>query len=308
MQEYSFIISEEYEGERADRILAMLMPDCSRTYLQKLIKNGDALINGKAFKPSLSLCSDDNLLLKLPEPVLPDIAPENIPIDIVYENNDYMIINKARGMVVHPAPGHFSGTLVNAVMYHTKDLSGINGVLRPGIVHRIDKDTTGLLIICKNDESHRMIAAQLKEHSIERKYEALVHGNFKESSGTIDKALGRSPSDRMKYACIPSGKRAVTHYEVLEQFDGYAHIACKLETGRTHQIRVHMASIGHPLVGDPVYGIKEKNFTNVNGQVLHAKTLGFKEPGSGKDVFFDSKLPEYFTELLERLKGRSKQK
>ena len=246
---------------------------------------------------------DDIVRFTIPESVEPEIKAENIPLDIIYEDADFLIVNKPKNMVVHPAPGHYEGTLVNAIMYHCKeDLSGINGVMRPGIVHRIDKDTTGSLIICKNDEAHNDISAQLKEHSITRKYRAIVHGCLKDDEGIIDAPIGRHPTDRKKMAINErNGKRAVTHYKVLERFQKYTYIECQLETGRTHQIRVHMASIGHPLLGDEVYcGIKSP--FSLEGQCLHAKTIGFMHPRTHEYVEFDAPLPKYFEELLKKLK------
>ena len=239
----------------------------------------------------------------MPEPEEPDILPENIPLDILYEDQDILIINKPKGMVVHPSAGHYSHTVVNAVMYHCKDnLSGINGVMRPGIVHRIDMDTTGAIVICKNDTAHQHLAEQLKDHSITRKYRAIVYGNFKEDTGTITGDIGRHPTDRKKMAIVQrNGKPAVTHYQVLERFGSYTYIECRLETGRTHQIRVHMASKGHPLLGDTVYGPSRCPFV-LQGQCLHAMTLGFQHPATGKYVEFEAPLPEYFTHLLQNLR------
>ncbi len=306
MPQYKFITEDESDGERLDKLLSELMPDCSRTFIQKLIKDGAVTKNGTVItKSSQKSEAGDELIFNLPEPVVPEIIPENIPINIVYEDSDIIIINKPKGIVVHPAPGHLSGTLVNAILYHCKDLSGINGILRPGIVHRIDKDTSGLLIICKNDNSHKKIAAQLKEHSIERTYHAIVHGRFNEEFGTVDANIGRSTSDRKKMAVVDrfSGKSAVTHYTVLKEFNGYSYIKCNLETGRTHQIRVHMAHIGHPLIGDELYGIHENKYKKTDGQVLHAKSIGFKHPGNDEWIQFDSELPEYFVKILKDLEG-----
>ena len=243
----------------------------------------------------------DHLTVAAADPVIPEIVPENIPLDILYEDSDILVVNKPRGMVVHPAPGHYSGTLVNAVMYHCRDdLSTINGVLRPGIVHRIDKDTTGVLVVCKNDIAHRKIAEQLSVHSITRRYRALVYNNIKEDTGTVDAPIGRMPNDRKKMGInYKNGRNAVTHYRVLERFGRYTYIECQLETGRTHQIRVHMTSIGHPLIGDTVYGPSRDPF-HLGGQALHAMVLGFIHPTSGEYVEFQAPLPEYFQKLLQR--------
>lgn len=295
---YRFIIGEENENERVDKVLAALLTDCSRSYLQKLVKQELVLVNNETVKPSTLLKVEDELTIDVPELKIPEIIPENIPIEIVYEDSDLLIINKSKGMVVHPAPGHYSGTLVNAILFHCHDLSGINGILRPGIVHRIDKDTTGLLIICKNDFCHNAIAKQLKIHSIERTYHAIVEGNIKENKGIIDKPIGRHATDRKKMAINEiHGKNAVTHFEVLERFGNYTYIKCNLETGRTHQIRVHMANIGHPLLGDFLYGAKSTKFQTC-GQTLHAKTIGFQHPSENKWVSFDSELPDYFRNIL----------
>ena len=300
MKNYEFVVSEEYDSQRIDRYLAELMPDCSRTFIQKLIKDSNVLLNDDAPKSSCKLVNGDRVSITVPDAVIPDICPENIPIDIVYEDDDLLIVNKPKGMVVHPAPGHYSGTLVNAIMYHCHDLSGINGMMRPGIVHRIDMNTTGLLIICKNDKCHNSIAEQLKEHSIERTYYAICSGGFSENEGTIDKNIGRNPSDRKKMAINPGGKHAVTHYKVLGTNKGFSFIKCNLETGRTHQIRVHMASIGHPLLGDDVYGGDTKSFKTL-GQTLHAGTIGFIHPSTGKRIQIESELPGYFKDILKSL-------
>lgn len=244
---------------------------------------------------------------KLPEPEELLIEPEDIPLDILYEDNDVIVVNKPKGMVVHPAAGHYSGTLVNALMFHCKDsLSGINGVLRPGIVHRIDRNTTGSLIVCKNDHAHHVIADQLKVHSITRKYRAIVHGRLKED-GTVDAAIGRHPLHRKEMAInVPNGKRAVTHYRILETFDQFTYVECQLETGRTHQIRVHMKSLGHPILGDDVYGPAKCPFAGLEGQTLHAMTLGFDHPTTGEYVECNAPLPEYFENLLQKLRGKER--
>lgn len=302
MKEYRFVVGEENESERVDKYISEWMPDCSRSYLQKLIRNEALLLNGKVTKASALVKTGDEVFLQLPSPVIPEIEPQNMPLEIVYEDTDFLIINKPKDMVVHPAAGHMDHTVVNAVLYHCDNLSGINGVLRPGIVHRIDKDTTGLLIICKNDYFHNHIALQLKEHTIERTYHAIVIGNIKEDDGTVNHPLGRHPNDRKKISINPNGKEAITHYHVLERFGNYTYIRCNLETGRTHQIRVHMTSIGHPLLGDEIYGHVSTRF-KTNGQVLHAKTIGFVHPSSGQWVSFDSELPEYFLKILKNLRS-----
>ncbi len=298
------IASENYNGLRIDSFLCeCIEDDISRTYIQKLIKDGLVTVNGRSVKSNYKINTDDNVICVIPEPKELAILPEDIHLDIVYEDSDLLIVNKPRGMVVHPAAGHFTGTLVNALMYHCKDsLSGINGILRPGIVHRIDKDTSGLLIVCKNDIAHKSIAEQLKEHTINRRYRAIVCGNLKESSGSIDAPIARSKNDRKKMAVDPiNGKRAVTHYTVLESFRDYDYIECRLETGRTHQIRVHMSYIHHPLLGDNVYGNK-KGSSLITGQALHAIMIGFVHPRTGEYMEFNSKLPDYFNELLDKIR------
>lgn len=296
-------VSPEEAGVRIDKYLAEQLPDITRSYLQKLLKDGSVQMNGKPVKASTKTAAGAFIELTIPEPEEPEILPEDIPLDILYEDSDVILINKPKDMVVHPAAGHYTGTLVNALMYHCKgDLSGINGVLRPGIVHRIDKDTTGVLIVCKNDKAHNALAEQLKEHSITRKYRAIVCGNLKEDEGTVDAPLGRHPQDRKKMAIVRTGgKRAVTHYRVLERFGNYTYIECQLETGRTHQIRVHMASLGHPLLGDEVYGRVKSPF-KLGGQTLHAMVLGFIHPTTGEYMEFEAPLPEYFEKLLEKLR------
>ena len=302
MEQYLFEIQEDQQM-RLDKYLAEQFPEQTRSYLQKLIKDGEVLVNGKSVKTGYQLSKGDEVSVNIPEPKELDVAPQKMDLDIVYEDEDVILINKPKGMVVHPAPGHTTDTLVIGLLYHCKDnLSGINGVARPGIVHRIDRDTTGILIVCKNDMSHNSIAAQLKEHSINRRYRALVHGNLKENQGTVEGPIGRHPIDRKKMAINEkNGKPAVTHYTVLERFGNYTLIECVLETGRTHQIRVHMSSIGHPLVGDEVYGPAKCPF-KLQGQCLHAMVLGFVHPRTGEYMEFSADLPEYFEELLNKLR------
>lgn len=301
MKEYFTI--ESQEGERIDRYLAEELEDQSRSYIQKLIKEEHVLVNGKPVKANYRLLAGDNISLSLPEIKEPDIPPEKIPLDILYEDQDLLVVNKPKQMVVHPAPGHYTGTLVNALMYHCGfELSGINGVMRPGIVHRIDMDTTGSLVVCKTDAAHQCLSAQLKEHSIHRIYEAIVHGNLKEDSGTVNASIGRHPTDRKKMSVhTKNGKPAITHYQVLQRFGNYTYIRCRLETGRTHQIRVHMASIGHPLLGDAVYGPKKCPFPQLQGQTLHARIIGFIHPSTGEYLEIEAPLPQYFVELLDKL-------
>lgn len=302
MDKFLFQITEEMEDERIDKCVSALIDSLSRSFIQKMIKEECVLVNGKPVKGSYRVKDGDEVEFELPKSVEPDIEPENIPLDILYEDKDVIVVNKPKGMVVHPAAGHYSNTLVNALMYHCgKELSGINGVMRPGIVHRIDMDTTGSIIVCKNDKAHNCIAEQLKEHSINRRYHAICYGVLKEDEGVIDKPVGRHPTERRKMAVNErNGKHAVTHYRVLQRFEGYTYIECVLETGRTHQIRVHMASIGHPLVGDEVYSNRKCPF-KLQGQTLHAKTLGFIHPSTGEYIEVNAPLPEYFTHLLEIL-------
>ena len=305
MNEIVMEITPEMEGERIDKCISNYLESLSRSYIQKIIKDGKAYVNDAVVKANYKVKVDDKVQFEIPDCEEPDIPPQDIPLDILYEDKDILIVNKPKDMVVHPAPGHYEGTLVNAIMFHCKDeLSGINGVLRPGIVHRIDKDTTGSIFICKNDEAHRKIAQQLKEHSITRKYRAIVYGRIMEEEGTVNAPIGRHPTDRKKMAINEkNGKPAVTHYKVLERFDKYTYIECQLETGRTHQIRVHMTSIGHPLLGDEVYGNAKCPF-KLEGQTLHAMTIGFIHPTTGEYVEYEAPLPEYFEHLLQILRTK----
>lgn len=299
-------ITEELAGDRIDKFLSEQFEDLSRSFIQKLLKSGEVFVGSKAVKASYKVSEGDVITFEVPEAIEPEIVPEDIPLDIIYEDHDVILINKPKGMVVHPAAGHYTGTLVNALMFHCKDdLSGINGVLRPGIVHRIDMDTTGVLIACKNDLAHNSIAEQLKEHSITRRYQAIVHGVLQQEEGVIDAPIGRHPQDRKKM-CInqQNGKHAVTHYKVLKRFDRFTHIECRLETGRTHQIRVHMASIGHPLLGDAVYGPAKSPY-KLQGQTLHAGILGFVHPRTGQYMEYSAPLPAYFERLLTILDLKS---
>lgn len=295
-------ITENQAGERIDRFLADSQ-DLTRSFLQKILKEGEVIVNGKSVKANYKLRKGDRIEFEIPEAVEPDIVAEDIPLSILYEDADVLVVDKPKGMVVHPAAEHYSRTLVNAVMYHCKgELSGINGVLRPGIVHRIDRDTTGSIIICKNDMAHNEIARQLKEHSINRRYRAIVTGVLKDEEGTIEGAIGRDKKDRKKMAITADGKPAVTHYRVLQRFKHYTYVECVLETGRTHQIRVHMASIGHPLLGDEVYGRRSDKY-KCEGQCLHAMTLGFHHPRTGEYIEVNAPLPPYFEHLLAVLES-----
>ena len=305
MIEVVFEITPQMEGERIDKCISNYVETLSRSYIQKIIKEGKAYINDAPVKSNYKVHVDDKVQFTIPDCEEPNIPPQDILLDIIYEDKDILIVNKPKNMVVHPAPGHYEGTLVNAIMYHChNDLSGINGVLRPGVVHRIDKDTTGSLIICKNDEAHRKIAEQLKEHSITRKYRAIVYGRISADEGVIDAPIGRHPTDRKKMAINErNGKSAITHYKVLERFEKYTYIECQLETGRTHQIRVHMTSIGHPLLGDEVYGSAKCPF-KLEGQTLHAMTIGFIHPSTNQYVEYEAPLPEYFERLLQILRSK----
>lgn len=303
MEELLFTVTTDEHGSRIDKFLSEKIQLQSRSYIQKLIKDQQIFVNQKPVKANYKVQTEDTITVSVPQLEEPDILPENIPLDILYEDADVLIVNKPKGMVVHPSAGHYTQTLVNAVMFHCKDkLSGINGVMRPGIVHRIDMDTTGALIICKNDHAHQHLAEQLKIHSITRRYRAIVHGNLKDDVGTITGDIGRHPIDRKKMAVnYKNGKPAVTHYTVLERFGNYTYVECQLETGRTHQIRVHMASIGHPLLGDTLYGPAKCPF-HLQGQCLHAMVLGFIHPVSGQYMEFEAPLPEYFVHMLQNLR------
>ena len=298
-----FEVAEEQKNQRIDKYLSTFMEEFSRSYIQKVIKDGNVTIDGKVVKANYKVNAGDVVIVDVPEPEQLDILPEDISLDIIYEDADIIVINKGKGMVVHPSAGHYTGTIVNGLLYHCADqLSGLNGVMRPGIVHRIDMNTTGVIVVCKNDKAHNSIAAQLKEHSITREYHAIVYNHFSEEKGEVDAPIGRHPVERKKMAINhKNGKRAVTHYQLIQNLkQNLAYIKCNLETGRTHQIRVHMASIQHPLLGDDVYGPKRSNYT-LQGQVLHAKTLGFIHPTTNEYVEFQAPLPEYFEELLKKL-------
>ncbi len=304
MKEFTYKIELGEDEERIDKWISAALDSLSRSYIQKLIKEEHVLVNDRPQKASYHIKAGDEIRFYIPDAAQPSIPAEDIPLSILYEDNDILIVDKPKGMVVHPAPGHYSGTLVNAVMFHCREnLSGINGILRPGIVHRIDKDTTGSLIVCKNDAAHQHIASQLKAHSITRKYRAIVHGRFGVEEGCIDAPIGRDEKDRKKMAVNEkNGKPAVTHYKVLQNFREYSYIECQLETGRTHQIRVHMTSIGHPLLGDMVYGCRKSGFS-LEGQTLHAMTIGFLHPSTGSYLEVSAPLPAYFQHLLEILKS-----
>ena len=304
MKKIEYCAEPDDAGARIDKWISVSVPELSRSYIQKCLKDGCVAVNGKlTVKPSYRVDAGDEIVFEVPDASVPDIEPEDIPLDIIYEDEDMIVVNKPKGMVVHPAPGHYSGTLVNAVMYHCRgQLSGINGVMRPGIVHRIDRDTTGSVMICKNDDAHRSIAAQLEAHTINRLYHAIVWNNITDDEGTVTGAIGRDPSDRKKMAVVDDGhgKSAVTHYRVLKRFGQFTYVECRLETGRTHQIRVHMSHIGHPLLGDTVYGGSSGRFC-LEGQCLHAKTLGFIHPRTGEYIETDAPLPEYYRHLLDIL-------
>ncbi len=292
-------VTDEFAGQRIDKVLSELS-DFTRSHIQKILECGEVTANGKVISKGFKLSAGDEIRFIPPEPIETEAKPENIPLDIVYEDSDLLVVNKPRGMVVHPAAGNYNGTLVNALLYHCSgSLSGINGVIRPGIVHRIDKDTSGLLIVAKNDFAHEKLAAQIKEHSFTRQYRAVVHGKFKETGGIVNAPIGRNPKDRKKMCVTEKNSRsAVTHYEVIAQTDKFSYLKVTLETGRTHQIRVHMSHIGHPVAGDPVYGPKN-GVTSLNGQCLHAGLIGFEHPRDGRYIELEADLPEYFKNFLK---------
>ncbi|HPV99845.1 MAG TPA: RluA family pseudouridine synthase [Oscillospiraceae bacterium] len=301
MDKIVLTVPEEFDGERADRFLSDSIDYLSRSAVQKLIENQMASVDGEAIRKSRVLKAEESVVLEIPDAVALDVEPEDIPLDIYYEDDDLLVVNKPKGMVVHPAPGNHSGTLVNALLYHCgESLSGINGVLRPGIVHRLDKDTSGLLLVAKNDLAHNSLAEQLRAHSVTRVYQAVVYGTNLPEEGEISAPIARNPKDRKKMAVVAGGREAVTHYSVIQRYRGFTHVACRLETGRTHQIRVHMAYIGHPVAGDPIYG-PGNVIASLEGQCLHAGTLGFLHPRTGAYMEFEAPLPAYFTHFLGKL-------
>lgn len=303
----SFVVDNDAGGERIDKLLSYVLCDYSRSFIQNLFNDGLVYCDGKNISKSFKPRQGNVISFTVPEPREISLEPENIPLDIIYEDGDLLIVNKPRGMVVHPAPGNYSSTLVNALLWHCKgNLSGINGVIRPGIVHRIDKDTSGLLLVAKNDSAHISLSQQISEHSLDREYRAVIHGHLKNIEGTVDAPIGRNPNDRKKM-CVTkqNSKNAVTHYTVLEEYRDFSFVKLKLETGRTHQIRVHMAHLGHPVAGDPVYGPKN-GVVSLNGQCLHAGLLGFIHPSSGEHIVKEAPLPGYFTDFLGRIKNNGK--
>ncbi|MCR1887886.1 RluA family pseudouridine synthase [Longibaculum muris] len=301
MEDIKITVVEE-AGQRIDKILVKALTDFSRTQIQMLIQDGHVLVNGKAIKASYKVEVNDEVMVHIPEPESTDILAEDIPLDIVYEDQDVIVVNKPTGMIVHPSAGIYKGTLVNALLYHCHDLSGINGVMRPGIVHRIDKETSGLLMVVKNDMAHASLSEQLQEHTVTRRYLALVHGLIPHEFGRIEAPIGRDPKDRQKMTCTDkNAKDAITNFKVLERFKDMTLVECRLETGRTHQIRVHMQYIGHPVYGDPQYGLKRDDTTY--GQYLHAKILGFVHPRTGEDMYFESELPDFFKAKLDELRN-----
>lgn len=299
MEKMEHIIPDEQAGERIDKVLSTLNADWSRTQVQQWIKDGNVLVNGQKPKTNYKCSANDKIEVSIPEPEELDVVPEAMDLDIYYEDQDVLVVNKPKGMVVHPAAGHGTGTLVNGLMAHCKDLSGINGVMRPGIVHRIDKDTSGLLMVAKNDMAHESLVNQLMNKTVTRKYRAIVHGVIPHDYGTIDAPIARDPKDRQSMSVVDNGKHAVTHFQVIERFRDFTLVECQLETGRTHQIRVHMKYIGYPLAGDPKYGPRKT--LDIGGQALHAGVLGFEHPRSGEYLEFEAPAPAYFKELVENL-------
>lgn len=301
MKSEKIIVEPDEEGSRIDKFLSDYFDNLTRSFIQNVIKNGNVSVNGKMAKSNHRLKEGDTIFIEMPELKALSVTPEDINLDILYEDKDVIVVNKPQGMVVHPASGNYSGTLVNGLLYHCQDLSGINGILRPGIVHRIDKDTSGVIVAAKNDFAHALLSSQLKEHSMNRIYNCIVYGHFKEKEFTVNKPLGRDKKDRKKIAVISDGREAISHFKVLEEYNGFSLLECKLETGRTHQIRVHLSSLSHPIVGDKVYGIHNEKF-NLNGQLLHARVLGFNHPRSKIYMEFQAPFPDYFTEFLTRIK------
>ncbi|MEH7247025.1 RluA family pseudouridine synthase [Neobacillus niacini] len=301
MEKMEHIILEQQKGDRIDKVISTLDEEWSRTQVQQWIKEGNVLVNGQKIKTNYKCSLNDQIEITIPDPELLDVIPEEMDLEIYFEDRDVLVVNKPSGMVVHPAPGHLTGTLVNGLMAHCKDLSGINGVLRPGIVHRIDKDTSGLLMVAKNDMAHEKLVNQLVEKTVTRKYRAIVHGVIPHDFGTIDAPLGRDTKDRQSMTVVDNGKHAVTHFHVIERFKDFTFVECQLETGRTHQIRVHMKYIGYPLAGDPKYGPKKT--LDINGQALHAGVLGFNHPRTNEYVEFEAPLPREFEEVLEQLRN-----
>jgi 23S rRNA pseudouridine1911/1915/1917 synthase len=301
MEKMVHTILEQQKGDRIDKVISTLDEEWSRTQVQQWIKEGNVLVNGQRIKTNYKCSMKDEIEITIPDPELLDVIPEEMDLDIYFEDKDVLVVNKPSGMVVHPAPGHLTGTLVNGLMTHCKDLSGINGVLRPGIVHRIDKDTSGLLMVAKNDMAHEKLVNQLVEKSVTRKYRAIVHGVIPHDFGTIDAPLGRDTRDRQSMTVVDNGKHAVTHFHVIERFKDFTFVECQLETGRTHQIRVHMKYIGYPLAGDPKYGPKKT--LDINGQALHAGILGFNHPLTNEYLEFEAPLPKEFEELVEQLRN-----
>ncbi|MCO7137280.1 RluA family pseudouridine synthase [[Clostridium] leptum] len=301
METFRLTVGQENQGKRLDVFVSSSVPDLSRSAAQRLVEEGNVKVNGGKPSKKTQMKTGDTVCVTVPDPVEMEAYPENIPLNVVYEDEDLLVVDKPKGMVVHPAPGNPDGTLVNALLYHCRgNLSGIGGVLRPGVVHRIDKDTSGLLMVAKNDFAHQHLAAQIQAHSFLRLYESVVYGGFRDDQGVVNAPIGRHPTDRKKMAVVPGGREAVTHYEVVERYPGFTHLRLKLETGRTHQIRVHMASLGHPVAGDAVYGPK-KVITSLHGQCLHAKVLGFEHPRDGRYLEFSSALPDYFVKFLSDL-------